>query len=83
MRLELVKNIKGNEILSKSIYNQLGALVLPKGQRLEAKMKNRLIENGVFFVYLKDENNKLVNKVNDSFEEYDDGIDPVEEKLKN
>ena len=88
MRLELVKNIEGNEILSKNIYNQFGALILPKGQKLVANMKKRLIENGVFFVYI-DENDEKPNartSSNISEKKYrlDEEICPEEkiEKLK-
>jgi HD-GYP domain-containing protein (c-di-GMP phosphodiesterase class II) len=61
MRLELVKNIVGNEILSRNIYNQFGALILPKGQILGSNMKKRLLENGVFLVYIKDESDEKPN----------------------
>lgn len=83
MRLELVKNIRGNEIISKSIYNQFGALILPKGQRLQAQMKERLIENGVFFVYIKDDRSENIEKDCKS-EENSDGekLIPAEEKIE-
>lgn len=82
MKLELVKNIKGNEIISKNIYNQFGALILPKGQRLEARMKNRLTENGVFFVYIKDDVPKKNKDSRNAEESSSEKLISAEEKIE-
>lgn len=70
MKLELVKNIKGNEVLSKNIYNQFGALILSKGYRLEANTKMKLLDNGVFFVYISDDSEIEKSKNGKKVKEY-------------
>lgn len=67
MRLEFIKNIKENEILNKDIYNQFGALILPKGQKLETNMKEKLLENGLIFVYINDEKDDKQNVIKENY----------------
>lgn len=55
MRLELTRNIKGNEVLDKDIIACDGKVLLSKGNKLSLKYKMDLINNGIYFVYIKDD----------------------------
>jgi putative nucleotidyltransferase with HDIG domain len=56
MRFELVQNLKGEEILGKTIYNLEGKTLLKKGTRLKHGLINTLKVNGFYYVYVDDIN---------------------------
>lgn len=56
MRLELLKNIKENETLAKSIVDNNGKVLLKSGTKLTHNFILHLLNYGVFFVYVEDEN---------------------------
>lgn len=56
MKLTLVRNLKGNEILSKDIITCSGKVLLKKGVILSSLVISKLLSQGIFFVYIKDDN---------------------------
>jgi HD-GYP domain-containing protein (c-di-GMP phosphodiesterase class II) len=54
MRLALVRNLIGNEILSKNVINQDGKLILKVGEILNQELISKLKNSKIFFVYIED-----------------------------
>ena len=44
MRKILVENVKGNEILAKSIYSNFDTVLIPKGNRIQLSYVKKLQE---------------------------------------
>ncbi|KEH91832.1 HD-GYP domain-containing protein [Clostridium botulinum] len=63
MRLELIENLKGCEILAKDILSSTGEILLKTGIKIEKFMIPKLKRYGVFMVYIKD------NRFSDVIEE--------------
>lgn len=55
MRLEFVKNLKGNEVLAKNIINEIGKTLIKAGKRINLDLISQLKRHGVFMVYVEDE----------------------------
>lgn len=56
MKLTMIRNLKGNEILSKNILSDNGTILLNKGTLLNREYISKLKDMGVFFVYVEAEN---------------------------
>lgn len=56
MRFELVRNLKGEEVLAKAVLDNEGKLLLKSGVKLTRSQANLLKQNGIFFVYVEDKN---------------------------
>lgn len=54
MKMVFVKNLKGNEILSKDIYSGDGKILLKSGTRLNLQLIWKIKHYGIFFVYIED-----------------------------
>ncbi|KYH31568.1 cyclic di-GMP phosphodiesterase response regulator RpfG [Clostridium tepidiprofundi DSM 19306] len=55
MRLTLVSNLVGNEILAKNIITEDGKLLLKHGERVNQEHISNLKKYKIFFVYIEDE----------------------------
>jgi HD-GYP domain-containing protein (c-di-GMP phosphodiesterase class II) len=55
MRLEFVKNLKGNEILAKNIISETGETLLKAGLKINLSLIQKLRKYCVFMVYVEDE----------------------------
>lgn len=55
MRLEFVKNLKGNEVLARNIINEIGEILIKAGMKINSDLISRLKKYGVFMVYVEDE----------------------------
>lgn len=58
MRLVAVENIKPGTILSKSIHNESGQILIGKDVKLTERMIQRLIDLGITFIYIDDPHTK-------------------------
>lgn len=56
MRFELVQNLKGEEVLGKTIYDLEGKTLLKKGTILKHGLISTLKLNGFYYVYVEDNN---------------------------
>lgn len=56
MKLLNIKNIEGNEILGKDILSNDGKVLLSRGTELKKDLKFNLITNGVYWIYVEDDN---------------------------
>lgn len=56
MRFELVRNLKGNEVLAKDLFDAYGKVLLSVGTVLNISQINRIRQNGYSYIYIKDEN---------------------------
>jgi HD-GYP domain-containing protein (c-di-GMP phosphodiesterase class II) len=54
MRLVSLENVKGNEILAKSVIDMSGRVLLSKGMRLKLSYLNRFHELGISCIYIED-----------------------------
>ncbi|MDW8801902.1 HD-GYP domain-containing protein [Clostridium sp. A1-XYC3] len=54
MRFELVRNLKGNEILAKSLFDGYGRVLLPSGTKLNISYINRIRQSGFYYIYIED-----------------------------
>lgn len=68
MRLEFVKNLKGNEILAKSIITETGEILLKDGLRISLNLITKLKKHGVFMVYVEDDRLSDISKGEDFIE---------------
>ncbi len=55
MRLVSIENVKGNEILAKSVIDISGRVLLSKGMSLKLSYLNRFRELGISCIYIEDE----------------------------
>lgn len=62
MRLEFVKNLKGNEVLAKNIINETGEVLLKAGMKVNPSLIPRLKKFGVFMIYVEDERLSDISK---------------------
>lgn len=53
MKLALVKNLNNTETLAKDIISCTGKVLLKKGILLSTNIVNKLVSQGIFFVYIK------------------------------
>lgn len=60
MKLEIVNKLKGDEILGKNIFANDGKILLKAGAQLNRTYINKIIEMGIFYVYIEDERLKDV-----------------------
>lgn len=54
MNFQLIRNLRGNEVLAKTIYNDDGKVMLPSGIKLKRNIINTLKNHGFYYVYIKD-----------------------------
>lgn len=71
MRKELVRNLSGKEVLGKSIVNDEGKILLEAGVVLSRLYQNKLKENGVYCVFIQDEEYSTLNSNEEDKEEED------------
>lgn len=71
MEMIFVKNLKGGEILAKTIFNTSGSLLINAGTTLTTKLISLLESNNIFFVFVLAEDPNVVPK------------DTIMEELKN
>lgn len=62
MRKILVENIKGNEILAKSIFSNLDTVLMQKGTKIKEEYSDRLKELNIDSIYVEDEISKGVSE---------------------
>lgn len=55
MRFELVRNLKGDEILAKNLFDGYGKILLPVGTILNKPYINRIKQSGYCYIYIEDE----------------------------
>lgn len=55
MRFELVRNLKGDEVLAKNLFDGYGRIILSAGTVLNLPYINRMRQNGYCYIYIKDE----------------------------
>ena len=55
MKFTFIKHVKENDVLAKTIFNDDGTILLSEGTRLSDYYINKLRENGVFCIYIKDD----------------------------
>lgn len=55
MRLKNTSSLKQGEILAQPIYNERGNILIQRDMHLTTTMINRLINQGITYVYIKDE----------------------------
>lgn len=72
MRFELVKNLKGDEILAKNLFDGYGRVILSAGTVLNVPYINRITQSGYCYIYIKDEQFKDVK--------YDSNIENLKQK---
>lgn len=58
MKLTLLKDLQGNEILAKDIITGSGKTLLNKGIIITDQIRNRIEHQGIFFVYVEDDDLK-------------------------
>ncbi|NMM61989.1 HD-GYP domain-containing protein [Clostridium sp. P21] len=54
MRFELVRNLKGDEILGKTLFDGYGKVLLPSGTKLNTPYINRIKQSGFYYIYIED-----------------------------
>lgn len=54
MRFELVRNLRGDEILAKTLFDSYGRILLPVGTRLNVSYINRIRQSGFCYIYIED-----------------------------
>lgn len=54
MRFELVRNLKGDEILGKTLFDEYGKVLLPSGAKLNIPYINRIKQSGFYYIYIED-----------------------------
>ncbi len=54
MRFELVRNLKGDEILGKTLFDGYGKVLLPSGTKLNISYINRIKQSGFYYIYIED-----------------------------
>lgn len=54
MRFELVRNLKGDEILAKALFDGYGKILLPVGTKLNVSYINRIKQSGYCYIYIED-----------------------------
>ncbi len=54
MRFELVRNLEGDEILGKTLFDGYGKVLLPSGTKLNVPYINRIKQNGFYYIYIED-----------------------------
>ena len=62
MRKILVKNIKGNEILAKSIISNMDTVLMPKGIILKKNYAKKLSELNIQSIYIEDQISEGINE---------------------
>ena len=55
MRFELVRNLRGDEILAKDLFDGYGRILLPVGAILNEPYINRIKQSGYSYIYIEDE----------------------------
>ncbi|MFU0825327.1 HD-GYP domain-containing protein [Clostridium sp.] len=65
MRLEFLKNLKGEEILAKDIIGGNGEVLLRSGAKLSKNLISKLSKYGVFMIYVEDDRFSDITCVND------------------
>lgn len=65
MRLEFLKNIKGEEILAKDIIDGNGEVLLRAGVKICSDLASRLMRYGFFMIYVEDERFSEISKFKD------------------
>jgi len=55
MRFELVRNLKGDEVLAKDLFDGYGKVLLSVGTVLNVSHINRIKQNGYCYIYINDE----------------------------
>lgn len=56
MKLAFLKDLIGNEVLAKDIITAYGKILLKKGITLTSNVRNKIESQGIFFVYVEDDN---------------------------
>lgn len=54
MRFELVRNLRGKEILAKTLFDSYGRVLLAKGSKISISYINKIKQNGFYFIYIED-----------------------------
>lgn len=62
MRKILVKSIKGNEVLAKSIFTNLDTVLISKGTKIQKSYINKLEELNIESIYIEDDISKGINE---------------------
>lgn len=55
MKLEIINRLKGDEVLGKHIFTNDGRVLLRSGTKLNGTYIKKMLEMGVFYVYVEDE----------------------------
>lgn len=55
MRLEFIKNLKGSEVLAKTIYSSNGTALITAGHKINEPFIQKLMDCGIYLVYIEDE----------------------------
>lgn len=55
MRLVNTKRLKSDVVLANTIYNETGLVLVRKGMQLSKEMINRLVVQGITYIYIEDE----------------------------
>ncbi|WP_067727225.1 HD-GYP domain-containing protein [Oceanobacillus damuensis] len=58
MKLASTKSTKPGTILAQSIYNENGVVLLAKGMSLTTQIINRLLDQGITYIYIEDKHTK-------------------------
>lgn len=72
MRFELVRNLKGDEVLAKDLFDGYGRVLLPVGTVLSVPYINRIRQSGYCYIYINDEELDDIK--------YDNNIDVLKQK---
>lgn len=65
MRLEFLKNLKGDEVLAKDVIGQDGEIFLKTGSKISRNQAKHLARYGVFMVYVEDERFSDISNIKD------------------
>jgi HD-GYP domain-containing protein (c-di-GMP phosphodiesterase class II) len=55
MRLEFIKNLKGSEVLARTIYSSNGTALITAGHKINELFIQKLMDCGIYLVYIEDE----------------------------
>jgi HD-GYP domain-containing protein (c-di-GMP phosphodiesterase class II) len=64
MRRVLLDSVKGNELLAKDVISDGGIIIMPTGTNIKKEYINKLIELGVYSIYIEDEFSEGIDNEN-------------------
>lgn len=65
MKYELVRNLKSQEILAKSVYDESGKILLVQGIKLTKGHISKMKQNLIYFVYIEEEETGALHLTNE------------------